>query len=310
MVRYGDRWMSRVHKKRLSVARLLLIIFLALVDFALLITYLLYGKNVALFNPKGLIAYEQHNLMIFTATVLLSIAAPTLFLLFFMAWKYRESNTRAIYAPNVRHNKILDLGLWLIPTAFMLVLATVMWSATHRLVPQKAINVSAKPLRIQVVSMRWKWLFIYPEQKIATVNFVEVPVDTPVQFELTADEAPMSSFWIPNLGGQLYAMTGHVNRLNLIADTTGDYPGSSAEINGRGFSGMKFTARVSSLDDFNLWVKKVKRYPNVLNAAKYEDILVPSENNPAVSYSDYESNLYDKVVMKYTGSAEGNMRHE
>lgn len=280
----------------------MLIIFLFLVGLVLLISYLLHGKNVALINPKGLVAEGQLGLMVYTATVLLVIAVPTLFLLYFTAWKYRESNTKAAYAPHARDNKHLSITMWLLPTAFMLVLATVMWSATHRLIPQQTIAADAKPIKIQVVSMRWKWLFIYPDQKIATVNFVQVPINTPVQFELTADTAPMSSFWIPNLGGQLYSMTGHINRLNLIADTAGDYPGSSAEINGAGFSGMKFTARAGSMDDFERFVQEVKQSPDVLDTATYESVLKPSENHPVAFYSAFELNLYDQVVMKYAGS--------
>ena len=153
-----------------------------------------------------------------------------------------------------------------------------------------------------MVALRWKWLFIYPEQGIATVNYVQVPTGTPVTFELTADDAPMSSFWIPNLGGMLYAMTGHVNHLNLLAETPGDYPGSSAEINGAGFAGMKFTARATSMADFEAWVRLVKPSSEVLNAAEYERLLEPSENNPAVVYASVDRDLYDKVLMKYNGA--------
>lgn len=294
--------MAKIHKKRLSLGWVLLIIFLALGSFVLLIKYLLAGKNIALFNPKGLIAQEQLNLMFFAAGVMLAVAVPTLVLLFFTAWKYRESNAKATYAPGIAHSKFLTPGLWLIPTFVVFLLAPVMWSATHRLVPQKSLAADGKPLIIQVVALRWKWLFIYPEQKIATVNFVQVPVNTPVQFELTADEAPMSSFWIPNLGGQLYAMTSHVNRLNLMADTAGDYPGSSAEINGPGFSGMKFTARAGSIEDFGRFVQEVKQSPEVLDMPMYESVLKPSENNPTAYYSDYDDGLYDSVLSKYMGS--------
>jgi cytochrome o ubiquinol oxidase subunit II len=176
-----------------------------------------------------------------------------------------------------------------------------MWSGTHRLVPQNQIASTAKPLTIEVVAQRWKWLFIYPEQNVATVNYVQLPSGTPVTFQLTADETPMSSFWIPNLGGMLYAMTGHVNRLNLLPTTLGDYPGSSAEINGAGFAGMKFTARVSTKDDFDNWVQGVKQQTAVLDTPEYQKLLQPSENNPAASYAAVESGLYDKVLMKYMG---------
>ncbi len=294
--------MSEKNKKGLGPGWIALIIIAAMVDFALLITYLLQGRNIALFNPRGLIAQEQHDLMLFTIIVMFAAAIPTFFVLYLFAWKYRESNTKRIHDPPHAHNsKFLVLGLWLIPTAIIALLTCVMIPATYKLAPHESISADAEPLTIQVISLRWKWLFLYPEQNIATVNFVQIPVNTPVTFELTADEAPMSSFWIPNLGGQLYSMTSHVNRLNLIADTIGDYPGSSAEINGEGFAGMKFTTRASSRSDFDQWVKVVKQSPNVLDTAGYKSILEPSENNPPAFYSAFDSDLYNKVVMKYRG---------
>ncbi len=302
--------MPKINKKRLGSGWLVLIVFMGLGDLALILSRLLRGHNVALFNPTGLIAKQQHGLILYVAGVLLAIAIPSVFLLYFTAWKYRESNTKATYDPNMHHGKWFNFSVWAVPAVFMLSLAFVMIPATHRLEPRKLIAADTKPLVVQVISMRWKWLFLYPEQGIATVNFAQVPVNTPVQFELTADEAPMSSFWIPNLGGQLYSMTGHVNRLNLMADTSGDYPGSSAELNGAGFSGMKFTARASTTEDFDRWVEGVKQSKDVLDTTEYESVLKPSENNPAAFYSDYESNLYDKVVMKYMGPAGGHGHQE
>lgn len=302
--------MAEKNRQKHHPGWIVLVIFLALADLALIVRILLDGKNVALLNPKGFIAEQQYGLMMFTVTMLLIIAIPSLFLLYFTAWKYRESNSKITHAPRAPRGKYFVPIMWLIPTAFMIVIATAMWSNTHRLVPQKQITSNAKPITIQVISMRWKWLFIYPEQNIATVNFVQIPANTPIIFELTADEAPMSSFWIPNLGGQLYSMTGHVNRLNLMADTLGDFPGSSAELNGSGFAGMKFIARSSSLDDFNLWVQEAKQSPDILNSAMYNKLLVPSESNPIAFYSDYESNIYDKVLSKYLGPAEKHGHYE
>lgn len=289
------------NRKRGSVGRTVGLIALGLVDLVFVITVLLRGNNVALFNSKGMIAHEQHGLMVLTVGIMLVIAIPALFLVFFTAWKYRESNTKAVHNPNLRQGKLLDAAMWLVPAAFALVLALIMWPATHRLAPQKQIAADAKPLTIQVISTRWKWLFIYPEQHIATINFVQIPAGTPVQFELTADEAPMSSFWIPNLGGQLYTMTGMVNHLNLVADTPGDYPGSSAEINGAGFAGMKFVARVTSKHGFDFWVQSVKLNPHMLDVAEYNRLLKPSQNNPPAFYSAADRDLYDTVLMKYMG---------
>ncbi|HSE61257.1 MAG TPA: COX aromatic rich motif-containing protein [Candidatus Saccharimonadales bacterium] len=289
-------------RNKRTPSRVVLLLFLGLAAFGLILAMLLRGADFRLFNSSGAIAQEQLNLFLFSLTLLLIVAVPTVILLYFFAWKYRESNEKAEHTPNARHGgKLFVIAAWGIPTAFMLVLALVMWPATHKLEPIKPIDPGSKPLAIQVVAMRWKWLFIYPEQNIATVNLVQVPIGTQVEFTLTADEAPMSSFWIPHLGGQLYAMTGHANKLHLVADKPGNYPGSSAEINGAGFAGMKFTARASSAGDFNRWVQEVQQVGNPLDSPAYEKLVKPSENNQEAYYSMVEEGLYDKVLMKYTG---------
>lgn len=289
-------------KKSHGGAKALGLIVLGLAGLWLLIRELLRDFDVRLFNPKGPVAEAQLDLIQLSAAVLLLVAVPTLLVLYFFAWKYRESNKKATYAPGARHGKFFVFSIWAIPSIFMLFLALVMFPATHKLEPKKAIESNVKPLTIQVVALRWKWLFIYPEQNIATVNYVQVPVGTPVRFELTADETPMSSFWIPHLGGQLYAMTGHVTRLNLMAETPGDYPGSSAEINGAGFAGMKFVARASTQEQFDQWVQTLKLTSGGLDAVEYEKLLIPSENNSVALYSSFNSGIYDKLLMKYNGS--------
>lgn len=260
------------------------------------------GNDIKLFNPKGPIAGEQHILLVYTAILLLIVAVPTLLLLYSVAWKYRESNHKATYDPDARHGKLLIGSMWAVPTLFMLLMAFIMWPATHKLEPRRSIASDAQPLTIQVIAMRWKWIFIYPEQNIATVNYVQLPVGTPVQFELTADETPMSSFWIPHLGSQLYAMTGHVNRLNLMADESGDYPGRSAEINGEGFADMKFIARASTNEEFDAWVKDIKSKSGNLDTEEYKNLLKPSLNNQATYYSRIDSNLFDALLIKYNGT--------
>jgi cytochrome o ubiquinol oxidase subunit 2 len=290
------------HKHNPSRSRYGLLILLWLLGLGLLFTMLLYGTDIRLLNPKGVIASDQFKLIVFSAGVLMLIAVPTLFFLYFFAWKYRESNHKAAYDPDKRHGRFFIFSLWAIPCLFALVLASVMWVSTHKLDPRKSIASQNKALHVQVVALRWKWLFIYPEQGIATVNFVQAPVNTPVEFDLTADDAPMSSFWIPHWGGQLYAMTGHDNRLNLMPTDKGDSAGSSAEINGDGFAGMKFTARASSQADFDNWVQQVKQSPDILDLATYTKLLEPSENNKAALYSATEPNLYGTVLSKYMGS--------
>lgn len=291
---------NKTYRALLAVA-----IVAGIIDFALLIAFFLSGQNIAILNPKGLIAQEQLALLQLTVIILFVIAIPALGSLFFIAWKYRESNSKSNHDLNAKTSKKVVFAMWAVPTSFILVLASIMWPATHRLVPQDTIASDKQPLTIQVVSMNWKWLFLYPEQNIATVNFVQIPVDRPITFEMTADESPMSSFWIPNLGGQLYTMTTHVNRLNLMAHEAGDYPGSSAEINGEGFAGMRFIARASSEADFEQWVASVQQGDSELDVVGYDQMLVPSENEPVALYASYETNLFDRVIAKYWGSHGG-----
>lgn len=269
-----------------------------------IIALLLRGNDVILFNPKGLIAEEEHRLMVMSTLIMLGFGTPVVSLLYFFAWKYRETNTKAKYNPDSSRGAFFTFAIWGMPTIIAIILAAIMLPATQKLEPQKLIASDEEHLTVQVVALRWKWLFIYPEHNIATVNFVQLPEDVPVQFELTADETPMSSFWIPHLGGMLYAMTEHVNRLNLLPETPGDYEGSAAEINGAGFAGMRFIARVSTQSEFDDWVATTKQSNVALSTAEYEKLLAPSKDNPAAFYSSPDLELYATILSKYGGSHE------
>lgn len=291
--------MSKMPKHRPgSLAR---VIILGIAALTLYYAALMHGHNIAVLNPKGLVAREQLGMTIFATVLLLSVAVPTVALLYFFAWKYRESNPKARHDPQMQGGKLFILAAWGIPAAFMATLSVPMWVTTHKYVPQQTIAANTKPMTVEVVAMRWKWLFIYPDQHIATVNFVQIPAGTPVTFDLTADDAPMSGFWIPNLGGMLYAMTGHINRLNLMGQTPGDYIGKTPEITGAGYDDMKFTARVSSRQDFDNWVAATQQTKGVLSESEYDQLLKPSIGNPEKFYSEYERGLYAKVLMKYMG---------
>lgn len=275
----------------------------------LLVVWLLRGNDVILFNPKGLIATEQHQLMVTSTLIMLGFAVPVLTVLYFFAWKYRETNQKAAHNPAASRGRVPALAFWAMPTAIMLILASIMVPATFKLEPQDTIQAKKDPLTIQVVALRWKWLFIYPQQNIATVNYVEIPIDTPIQFELTADETPMSSFWIPHLGGQLYAMTEHVNRLNLMADTLGNYEGSAAEINGPGFAGMRFNTHVSTQEDFEAWAYAKRLSTHHLTTGEYAKLLTPSENHPTEFYSNPDPKIFSTILSKYAGSHQHDMGH-
>lgn len=268
-----------------------------------IVAFLLRGHDVVLLNPKGYVANEQLRLLVTATLVMLEIAIPTLFLFYFFAWRYRESNERVTRDEKAGQSRLLSVAIWTFPIITMMLLVGLLVPATHRLQPQKTIDGSENPLKIQVVALRWKWLFIYPEQNIATVNYAQIPVHQPVQFELTGDEAPMNSFWIPHLGGMLYAMTEHVNNLNLKADTVGDYEGSAAEINGAGFAGMRFNTRVSTQEDFDNWVNAVAASPYTLDEAAYEQLLEPSEKHPVTLFSNPAPGLYSTILGKYAGGS-------
>jgi len=256
------------------------------------------SAGLALFNSKGLVAVKERDLIITAVALMLALVLPVVAATFFIAYKFRASNNKSQYAPNWDHNLIFSVIWWMLPLLVILFIATLTWKSTHELDPAKPLVSSVPPLTIQVVALQWKWLFIYPEQNIATVNFVEFPQNTPVHFKLTAD-APMNSFWIPQLGGQMYAMAGMETNLNLMAQEPGEFPGSAAEINGRGFSGMRFVAKSVSSADFNTWVQSVKQSPSALTADEYNKLAVPSESDGRSFYSSVGNNLYNQIIMKF-----------
>lgn len=249
-------------------------------------------------DPKGTVGLQERHLMWIATLLGLCVVIPVITLAFVIAWRYRDTNHRAHYEPNWDGNRALELTWWLIPMIIICILSRVTWTSTHQLDPFKPLASKTPALNIQVIALDWKWLFIYPEQNIATVNALEFPVNTPVDFTITSD-GPMNSFWIPQLGGQIYAMAGMSTQLHLSAYQTGDYRGSSANISGSGFAGMHFTTKVRSKGDFDAWVKQVKHSPQSLTLAAYDKLAQPSQNNPPTYYGSKADNLYTIVVDKY-----------
>jgi cytochrome o ubiquinol oxidase subunit 2 len=250
----------------------------------------------ALLQPHGLIALQERDLIYQAVFLMLIVVVPVFILAFSIAWHYRAGNTKAVYSPDWEHSKMDELIWWAIPFEIILVLGALTWTSTHALDPRKALDAQT-PLKIQVVALDWKWLFLYPEQNIATVNMVEFPVDRPVEFDITAD-APMNSFWIPELGGQIYAMTGMVNSFNLVANQTGDFAGRSANYSGDGFANMQFVAHAATSADFDSWVTSIRQSGGSLTPTTYATLEKPSTSG-AVYYGSVTSNLYDAVLMKF-----------
>jgi cytochrome o ubiquinol oxidase subunit II len=255
-------------------------------------------NNVAVFNPEGMIALKERNLMIQATLLMLIIVVPVIVLTFLLAWRYRASNEKATYKPDWDYNFTLECLWWGLPCIIIIFLSVLTWKSSHELDPFKPLDSGKKPLTIQVVALQWKWLFIYPEQKIATVNYIQFPEKTPINFVLTGD-SPMNSFWIPQLAGQVYTMNGMKTKLHLIADATGAYNGLSANLSGKGFAGMKFIARSTSEADFDAWVQEVKQSREQLNLLEYIKLAKPSENNPQASYVLAKEDLFDWIVMKF-----------
>lgn len=253
-------------------------------------------------STHGVIAAQQRSLLIFTLLLSAIVVVPVFTMLVLFAWKYRDQSDgprkhTAKYTPNWASNNTLEIIWWAIPIAIIGVLAIVAWTTSHSLDPARPIVSSQKTVEVQVVALQWKWLFIYPDLGVAAVNQLPVPVDTPVHFTLTAD-APMSAFWVPTLGTQIYAMSGMSSQLNLMATKTGDFAGYTTNINGAGYSDMKFQVHARSTAEFGAWVKQAKTAPRTLDAAEYKQLASPSTIKDERSYRLAQSDLYDSVVLK------------
>lgn len=282
--------------KKIKAATIVLL-FLAL--FAAAAVYW-HTHSIAVFDPAGTIAAKERNLMVITLLLSVIVVVPVFALTIFIVLKYRESNTKPNkkYSPEWANSRWLELLWWAIPCAIILTLAIITWTSSHALDPFKQINAGKKPLTIQVVAMNWKWLFIYPEQNIATVNYADIPVNTEVDFHITSDAA-MNSFWVPQLGGQIYAMAGMDTQLHLSASKTGSYNGLSANISGQGFSGMKFTVQSVSQSDFDQWIDAVRASSSSLSTDTYAKLAMPSQDNPRAAYAPVQTNLYSNIIDKY-----------
>lgn len=276
------------------------LIIAALVSLVVILVAVVWmsGANIAVLNPQGVIADKQRDLIITALLLMMVVVIPVFIMTFSIAWKYRASNKKAKYSPDLDGSKLAETVWWLVPLGIITILGGIIWTSSHELDPFKPLDSNKESVKIQVIALQWKWLFIYPDENIATVNYVRFPEKTPIDFEITSD-APMNSFWIPSLGGQIYAMSGMSTKLHLMANSTGKYQGSSANLSGDGFSSMRFTAQSTSQAGYEQWVLNTKQPSKVLDTSEYNHLAKPSKNNPIKSYSSVEDGLYDTVIMKY-----------
>ena len=255
-------------------------------------------SDIILFHPKGPIGDAERFVIIASIALMLIVVIPVFIMLFLFARKYRVSNTKATYMPKWSHSAKIEWLVWLVPVVIVTVLGTLVWHCTFHLDPYKPIDTGVKPIKIEAVSMDWKWLFIYPEHNIATVNKLVFPANVPLSFRITSDTV-MTSFFIPQLGSQIYAMAGMQTRLHLLADETGTYLGQNQQLSGRGYADMNFEAIAVSREQFESWVQKVKQSPDRLDLARYEKLEKPSTGYSVMSFSSVKTDLFDYIISKY-----------
>jgi len=264
----------------------------------------LAGCNTVVMNPSGDIAAQQAHLLTVSTLLMLLIIVPVIILIIVFARKYRASNTKATYEPDWDHSTKLELVIWGAPLLIIIALGMITWISTHKLDPyrplsrldaQRPIASSTKPLVVQVVALDWKWLFIYPEQGIATVNELVAPVDVPVRFKITASSV-MNAFYVPELAGMVYAMPGMEITLNAVQNKPVQSVGFSSNYSGAGFSDMRFAYKGVPQADFDSWVQSVKQGGGDLSRTGYLALEKPSIKEPVRRYGNVDANLYSAVL--------------
>jgi cytochrome o ubiquinol oxidase subunit 2 len=261
----------------------------------LLVPLALAGCQAALLDPQGAVGDADKSILIGSVIIMLAIVLPTMAATLAFAWWYRSSNTRARYQPEFVYSGQLELITWAIPLLTILLLGGVAWVGSHDLDPAKPLPSKSDPLNIQVVSLDWKWLFIYPDQHVASVNRLVIPVGVPVHFALTSGSV-MNAFFVPQLGSMIYTMNGMRTRLNLIADKPGTFLGLSSQYSGDGFSTMHFDAQALPADQFSAWVNTARGTGPALTAQSYKDLEKQSLSVKPFTYRDVEPDLFQKIV--------------
>lgn len=281
------------------------IIPLGISVFIVIMWFALHGTTIDVLMPTGVVATEQRKILFFTLALSLLVVIPVFIMLGLFAYKYREGRD-ADYKPEWGSSNKLEALWWGIPIVIIGVLGTLTWFTSHSLDPYRPIASDKSTINVQVVALQWKWLFIYPDYNIATVNQLPIPVDRPVHLSLAAD-APMSAFWIPSLGSQVYSMNGMSSQLNLMAKKVGEYEGYNTNINGEGYAKMKFTAKVMNEAEFAHWSKTAgttaMKMGDHMDEATYRVLAKPSVISEPQTYHLMSPDLYDTIVAKYMGHA-------
>src|SRR5712671_7593001 len=255
-------------------------------------------------DPQGPIGAADTTILIDSVAIMLAIVLPTIAAIFGFAYWFRASNLKARYLPDWEYSGRIELVVWSIPTLTIILLGGVAWIGAHQLDPAKPIEGPSRPLTIQAVSLDWKWLFIYPDQKVATINTLTVPAGVPLQFQLTSARV-MNVFFIPQFGSMIYTMNGMATRLNLRADTPGTYQGLSAHFSGDGFSDMHFDVHVLPSEQFWKWAQDASGAEKALDQRSYEEIARPSMKSERAIYRLGDPNLFNWIVIQKLPPSQG-----
>lgn len=261
---------------------------------------LLSGCGSALLDPKGQIGAEQKSLLLTSTGLMLIVVIPVIVMTLWFAWRYRHTNTLARYLPDWAHSNRIEAVVWAVPCVIILILGVMTWKSSHSLDPHQPLESDEAPLEIQAVAMDWKWLFIYPEQGVAAVNEVALPVGVPVHFRVTSASV-MNALFIPQLGSQIYAMTGMDNDLYLIADEAGVYAGKSTNYSGAGYSDMVFDAHATDREAFADWIAARQAAEASLDAEAFEELAEPTRAHPVEYFGAVDGELYDYILARYQG---------
>ncbi len=253
------------------------------------------GCTGGVLDPKGPITFAERQILFNATGIMLAIVVPVMLATLGVAFWFRASNKRARYQPNFQYSGRIELLIWSIPLMTVLLVGTVAWISSYDLDPPKPISSSAKPVKVQVVSLDWKWLFIYPEEGVASVNQLTIPVGTPVSFELTSSGV-MNSFFVPQLAGQIYTMAGMVTHLNVQADYSGTYRGMSANFSGDGFADMHFNVEAVPSENFASWVASTRGAGPILDAQAYADLVKPSKAVAPFTYRSITPGLFAGIL--------------
>jgi cytochrome o ubiquinol oxidase subunit 2 len=250
-------------------------------------------SQMVLLAPKGPIGETERSVIIIAFVLMLIVVIPVIIMALWFSRRYRASNKDAPYTPKWSHSRKIELVIWLFPVAIVTALAILAWTTTYELDPYRPLEPRNKSVAIEAVSLDWKWLFIYPEYHIATINQIVFPVKTPLSFTITSDSV-LASFFIPQLGSQIYAMPGKQARLHLLADEPGSYDGRNQQFSGRGFSGMQFKATATTPEQFEEWARKIQQSREPLDLARFEQLRLP-----VMHFSPVEAGLFNHILREH-----------